>query len=106
MSSTSPEGQRWSAIKLPTGYEVCQISVGVSGLVWAILMNGKAIVRIGVTRENPMGNEYVPKVRSNVTEEIFSTFETKIFDSLSRIRARPTYKSDGIKSVFFSLVRR
>ncbi|XP_043272116.1 tectonin beta-propeller repeat-containing protein isoform X2 [Venturia canescens] len=58
VSSTSPEGQRWSAIKLPTGYEVCQISVGVSGLVWAILMNGKAIVRIGVTRENPMGDDW------------------------------------------------
>lgn len=65
VSSTSPEGQRWSAIKLATGYEVCQISVGVSGLVWAVLMNGKAVVRIGVTRENPMGKQLLKKINVN-----------------------------------------
>lgn len=54
-STTCPEGQRWSTIKLANGYEVCQISVGITGLVWAVLMIGKAIVRTGVTRENPMG---------------------------------------------------
>lgn len=57
VSTTSPEGQRWSAIKLTSGSEVSQVSVGVSGLVWAVLLNGKAIVRTGVTRENPMGIE-------------------------------------------------
>ena len=61
VSSTSPEGQRWSAIKLSPGHEVSQVSVGVSGLVWAILQNGKAIVRIGVTRENPMGKKNLAK---------------------------------------------
>lgn len=54
-STTCPEGQRWSAIKLANGYEVSQISVGMTGLVWAVLMNGKALVRTGITRENPMG---------------------------------------------------
>lgn len=54
-STTCPEGQRWSSIKLANGYEVCQISVGVTGLVWAVLMVGKALVRTGVTRDNPMG---------------------------------------------------
>ncbi|XP_015595651.1 tectonin beta-propeller repeat-containing protein [Cephus cinctus] len=58
VSTTSPEGQRWSAIKLATGYEVCQVSVGLAGLVWAVLLNGKAVVRTGVTRENPMGDEW------------------------------------------------
>ncbi|XP_017792248.1 PREDICTED: tectonin beta-propeller repeat-containing protein [Habropoda laboriosa] len=57
-STTCPEGQRWSAIKLPSGYEVCQINVGVTGLVWAILMTGKALIRTGVTRENPMGDDW------------------------------------------------
>ncbi|XP_053971353.1 tectonin beta-propeller repeat-containing protein isoform X1 [Hylaeus volcanicus] len=57
-STTCPEGQRWSAIKLATGYEVCQISVGMTGLVWAVLMDGKALVRTGVTRENPMGEDW------------------------------------------------
>lgn len=54
-STTCPEGQRWSCIKLGNGYEVCQISVGVSGLVWAVLTVGKALIRTGVTRDNPMG---------------------------------------------------
>lgn len=34
---------------------MCQITVGMTGLVWAVLMIGKAIVRTGVTREYPMG---------------------------------------------------
>lgn len=54
-STTCPEGQRWSTIKLTNGHEVSQISVGMTGLVWAVLMVGKVIVRTGVTRENPMG---------------------------------------------------
>ncbi|XP_031840486.2 tectonin beta-propeller repeat-containing peroxin 23 isoform X3 [Nomia melanderi] len=57
-STTCPEGQRWSAIKLANGFEVCQISVGMTGLVWAVLMVGKALVRTGVTRENPMGEDW------------------------------------------------
>lgn len=54
-STTCPEGQRWSSIKLANGYEVCQINIGVTGLVWAVLTIGKALVRTGVTRDNPMG---------------------------------------------------
>ncbi|TGZ54256.1 Tectonin beta-propeller repeat-containing protein [Temnothorax longispinosus] len=50
--------QRWSSIKLANGYEVCQISVGVTGLVWAVLMVGKALVRTGVTRDNPIGEDW------------------------------------------------
>ncbi|KMQ88829.1 tectonin beta-propeller repeat-containing [Lasius niger] len=57
-STTCPEGQRWSCIKLANGYEVCQISVGVTGLVWAVLMVGKALIRTGVTRDNPMGEDW------------------------------------------------
>ncbi|XP_008548798.1 tectonin beta-propeller repeat-containing protein isoform X1 [Microplitis demolitor] len=58
VSSTSPEGQRWSAIKLSNGQEVSQVSVGVTGLGWAVLTDGKALVRTGVTRENPMGEDW------------------------------------------------
>lgn len=55
VSTTSPEGSKWNAIKLPSGCEVSQISVGATGLVWASLLNGKVIVRLGVTRDNPAG---------------------------------------------------
>lgn len=55
VSTTSPEGQRWSAIKTPNSYEAIQISVGPTGLAWVILTNGKALVRTGVCRENLMG---------------------------------------------------
>lgn len=56
-STTCPEGQRWSSIKLASGHEVSQVSVGVTGLVWAVIMTGKALVRTGVTRDNPMGKQ-------------------------------------------------
>lgn len=55
VSTMSPEGLRWSAIKMPTGCEASQVNVGITGLVWLVLLNGKALVRTGVTRENPMG---------------------------------------------------
>uniref|UniRef100_A0ABD2WY66 Galectin domain-containing protein n=1 Tax=Trichogramma kaykai TaxID=54128 RepID=A0ABD2WY66_9HYME len=58
VSTTSPEGLRWSAIKMNPGDESLQISVGVTGLVWVTLLNGKALVRTGVSRENPMGDEW------------------------------------------------
>ncbi|XP_046426690.1 tectonin beta-propeller repeat-containing protein isoform X1 [Neodiprion fabricii] len=56
VSTTSPEGQRWSAIKMSNGYEAIQVSVGPTGLAWIILTNGKALVRTGVCRENLMGD--------------------------------------------------
>ncbi|XP_066589836.1 tectonin beta-propeller repeat-containing protein [Prorops nasuta] len=59
VSTSCPEGQRWSSIKLNNGHEVSQISVGATGLVWAVLTLGKAIVRTGITRENPMGDDWV-----------------------------------------------
>ncbi|XP_058805378.1 tectonin beta-propeller repeat-containing protein isoform X2 [Phymastichus coffea] len=72
VSTTSPEGLRWSAIKMPTGDEALHVSVGVTGLVWVVLLNGKALVRKGVTRENPMGDEWVdvepPKLDLRLTQ--------------------------------------
>lgn len=56
VSTTAPEGLRWTAIPVPSGCEVNQISVGPTGLVWAVLWNGRALVRAGVTRESPTGN--------------------------------------------------
>jgi tectonin beta-propeller repeat-containing protein 1 len=56
VSTTAPEGLRWTAISVPSGCEVNQISVGPTGLVWAVLWNGRALVRAGVTRESPTGN--------------------------------------------------
>jgi len=56
VSTTAPEGLRWTSITVPPGCEVNQISVGPTGLVWAVLWNGRALVRAGVTRESPTGN--------------------------------------------------
>ncbi|KAK0160372.1 hypothetical protein PV328_007788 [Microctonus aethiopoides] len=58
VSSTSPEGQRWSAIKFSSNHEVSRVSVGVTGLVWVILANGKTAIRTGVTRDNLMGEDW------------------------------------------------
>lgn len=55
VTTNSPEGLRWTAISTPAGCEVAQVSVGPTGLVWAVLFNGRAIVRSGVTRENITG---------------------------------------------------
>ncbi|XP_049762873.1 tectonin beta-propeller repeat-containing protein [Schistocerca cancellata] len=59
VSTTAPEGQRWTAIPVPPGCEVNQISVGPTGLVWAVLWNGRALVRAGVTRENTTGEFWI-----------------------------------------------
>lgn len=54
----SPEGLRWTAINLNAGYEIAQISVGPTGLVWAALYNGRVIVRTGIQRESPTGENW------------------------------------------------
>lgn len=59
VSTTSPEGQRWTFIPLPPQCEVNQISVGPTGLVWAILLNGRALVRHGVNKDNLTGDTWV-----------------------------------------------
>ena len=38
--------------------EVSQISVGPTGLVWAITWHGKAMVRLGITRIDPLGQSW------------------------------------------------
>lgn len=59
VSTTSPEGLRWTAVTTPSGTEVSQISVGSLGLVWAVLYNGRVLVRSGVTRDTPMGESWL-----------------------------------------------
>lgn len=56
VSKTSPEGQRWTSIPVPSNNEVTHISVGPTGLLWAILWNGKAIIRTGITRDSITGS--------------------------------------------------
>lgn len=58
VSTKSPEGARWSHIQVPPGCEVNQISVGSTGLVWGALLDGRALVRLGVTRDNLQGKLY------------------------------------------------
>ncbi|XP_055708110.1 tectonin beta-propeller repeat-containing protein [Phlebotomus papatasi] len=59
VSTTSPEGLRWTAITTPSGAEVSQISVGATGLVWASLYCGRAIVRSGVTKDSFTGESWL-----------------------------------------------
>uniref|UniRef100_A0A1B0GNN2 Tectonin beta-propeller repeat-containing protein n=1 Tax=Phlebotomus papatasi TaxID=29031 RepID=A0A1B0GNN2_PHLPP len=59
VSTTSPEGLRWTAITTPSGAEVSQISVGATGLVWASLYCGRAIVRSGVTKDSLTGESWL-----------------------------------------------
>lgn len=59
VSTTSPEGLRWTAISTPIGCEIAQISVGPFGLVWGVLYNGRAIVRSGVRRECLSGESWL-----------------------------------------------
>lgn len=55
VSRTSPEGGRWTAVSTPPGCEVLSISCGCTGLVWAVLFNGRALIRGGVTGITPTG---------------------------------------------------
>lgn len=44
---------------LSLGCEVLQITVGSTGLVWAVLQNGSAIARTGITRDCILGTGWV-----------------------------------------------
>lgn len=59
VSTKSPEGTKWNAISIPLGCEVSQLSVGPTGLVWCALLDGRALVRIGVTRDSFSGESWV-----------------------------------------------
>lgn len=59
VSTSSPEGLRWTAISTPAGNELTQLSVGPTGLVWGVLFNGCAIVRTGVTRDRLSGESWL-----------------------------------------------
>lgn len=63
VTTKSPEGAKWTLITVPLGCEVNQLDVGSTGLVWAALLDGRALVRIGVTRESLNGDSWV-EVRS------------------------------------------
>ncbi|CRK95669.1 CLUMA_CG009127, isoform A [Clunio marinus] len=59
VSTTLPEGQKWIHISTPIECEVCQVSVGNTGLVWASCKDGRALVRAGVTRDNLAGKSWL-----------------------------------------------
>lgn len=59
---------RWTAVSIPLGSELSQLSVGPTGLVWAVLFNGRVIVRSGVTRDNLSGSAWLdvkPPIHAN-----------------------------------------
>ena len=70
VSSTSPEGQKWIGVCIPQGCEIKQICVGPTGLVWAVLWNGRGLVRLGVTRHNPMGEYWSEVAAPNENERL------------------------------------
>lgn len=59
VTTKSPEGAKWTAVPTPTGCEVSQLNVGPTGLVWAALLDGRALVRVGVTRDALSGTSWV-----------------------------------------------
>lgn len=59
VSTKSPEGAKWIYISVPIGCEVSQLSVGPTGLLWASLLDGRALVRLGVTRDSLSGESWV-----------------------------------------------
>lgn len=59
VSTIAPEGLRWTAIPTPAGSELIQLSVGPTGLVWAVLYNGRVIARSGVTRDRLSGEAWL-----------------------------------------------
>ncbi|XP_075220650.1 tectonin beta-propeller repeat-containing peroxin 23 isoform X2 [Lycorma delicatula] len=61
VTTTSPEGVRWSCISVPQGCEIKSISCGPTGIVWAVLWSGRALVRVGITGGSPTG-EYWTEV--------------------------------------------
>ena len=64
VSEKCPEGEKWIEIDSPQ-VSITQLSVGQSGVVWAVTWAGAAVVRVGVTYYQPTG-EYCVKV--NVVE--------------------------------------
>lgn len=59
VTTKSPEGAKWISVPVPPGCEINQLSVGPTGLVWAALLDGRALVRIGVTRDSLSGESWV-----------------------------------------------
>ncbi|CAG0914640.1 unnamed protein product [Notodromas monacha] len=56
---TNPEGSSWIHVPSPTNLEACQISVGPTGLTWAVCWDeGRAIVRTGINRNCRMGKSW------------------------------------------------
>ena len=58
VTTNSPEGTGWLHIPTPDKCEVSQISVGPTGLVWAVTWHGRALVRHGITRLDPTGQSW------------------------------------------------
>jgi len=55
IAQSCPEGTQWIRIDGCEDFNLTQVSVGPSGLLWAIQWDGTPIVRIGISHENPIG---------------------------------------------------
>lgn len=53
VNHANPEGSEWTLVDTPG--EVAQISCGPHDLLWATLWEGPALVREGISRNNPKG---------------------------------------------------
>ena len=51
--------QRFESNFLDFRSEVSQVSVGPTGMTWAVTWHGKALVRLGVTRLDPTGKTQI-----------------------------------------------
>ena len=55
VDSSCPEGVKWKHVDTPPDADVTSLWVSRTGYVWAVTWDGNALVRIGVSRENPTG---------------------------------------------------
>ena len=62
ISRACPEGATWEVVPTAEGWEILSVSVGPSGLLWAVTWAGTAIVRLGVTWQTLMGELFVDLV--------------------------------------------
>uniref|UniRef100_T1J1H8 PCI domain-containing protein n=1 Tax=Strigamia maritima TaxID=126957 RepID=T1J1H8_STRMM len=64
-----PEGNGWIHVEGPDGSDVSNLSVGPTGLVWALNWDGGAYARTGVTRHKVTGNAWAAVPAPGVVDD-------------------------------------
>lgn len=57
MTRKNPEGTLWREVFTSEGKGLVQLSVAPTGVVWGVTWDGQGVIRIGVSRDHPLGKE-------------------------------------------------